>query len=328
MGVRERVTKAGEIIDPELEAEIDALVDVYGDTIKQMQQAVERARQIMLNQQATGTLDLRLFQEVLATEVVKALQTALRDVSNSTLSQVLRDAKKAMENLPAGISIKPTFNAKDPRAIVWAENHAGTLIKQIEAEALVAIRRIISETLLRGGGIIGASGRISRIIGLHDRWQTAVDNLYIREFEREFLRTGNATTAESFATRLAEDYRTKLIEARALVIARTEVIAAQNVGQIISWYQLADQGYLDLSRAYKEWVVGPSGWKGVEVCEVCLELGGMPPVPINSVFTNGDIAPPAHPNCRCTMNLIPLAEDEDIWTDLARQESADATGGA
>lgn len=315
----------GEIIDPELEAEIDALKNVYAESIKAMQDAVQRARNIMANQQTTGATDLRLFQEVLSAEVVRALQSSLRDVSNSTLSQVLRDAKRAIENLPAGISIKPTFDAKDPRAIVWAENHAGTLIKQIETEALLAVRRIVSETLLRGGGVLGASSRIARVIGLHDRWQTAVDNYYLREFEREFARTGDATLAEEFANRVAGDYKEKLIATRATVIARTEVIAAQNIGQIISWYQLADQGYLDLSRAYKEWVVGPSGWRGVEVCEVCLELGTMPPVPINSVFTNGDIAPPAHPNCRCTLNLIPLAEDEEIWTDLARGETTDAT---
>jgi len=68
--------------------------------------------------------------------------------------------------------------------------------------------------------------------------------------------------------------------------------------------------FLDLATAEKEWVVGPDGWKGVMVCPRCMEMSGER-VPVESVFSNGEIAPPLHPNCRCVMNLIPLADMED-----------------
>jgi hypothetical protein len=103
-----------------------------------------------------------------------------------------------------------------------------------------------------------------------------------------------------------------------LNIARTEILAAQNIGQLLSWYQAADQGFVDLSRAEKEWVAGPSGWKNIDVCPICEDLEGQR-VPVTGVFTNGEICPPAHPNCRCTMNLIALPEAEEL-EDLGDEE--------
>ena len=75
--------------------------------------------------------------------------------------------------------------------------------------------------------------------------------------------------------------------------------------QLISWLQASDNGVLDLNQALKEWVTGPDGWVGIAVCPVCLELGGQR-VPVLSVFSNGEATPPAHPNCRCNMNLVVL----------------------
>lgn len=303
------VTKA-EITDPILAQEIQALANLYDTAFRGLAAAAERARNAMIAAGRTNTTDLRSFQEVFAAEVQRSLGRSLSEISDGTREQLLRDVQRSIENLPPSISVAMRFDRTDPRAIQWASTRAGSLVTQIQTETLEAVRRIIASALGEGGGVYGAATRLSRVVGLHDRWQAAVDNFYESEIERltELFPELGADEITGRAQTSAEAYRTRLTTSRAETIARTEIIAAQNTGQLVSWLQAADQGYLDLSRAYKEWVVGPDGWAGIAVCDVCLELGGET-VPVLGVFSNGEAYPPAHPNCRCNMNLIVDLED-------------------
>jgi hypothetical protein len=305
----EAVTKA-EILDPVLAQEIQALANLYDTAFRGLAAAAERARNAMIAAGRTSTADLRGFQEVFAAEVQRTLGASLSDVSEGTRAQLLRDVERSIRELPQGISVTMRFDRTDPRAIQWASTRAGTLIRQIQSETLTAVRRIVAEALTEGSGVFAAARQLSRVVGLHDRWQTAVDNFYESEVERlaELFPELGADELAQRAQVSAESYRERLIASRAETIARTEIIAAQNTGQLVSWLQAADQGLLDLNRAQKEWVVGPDGWAGIAVCEICLELGGET-VPVLGVFSNGEAYPPAHPNCRCNMNLIVELED-------------------
>jgi hypothetical protein len=310
---------SGEITDPALLADITALQDLYQSAITGMSAAVTRAQQLLAQQNRTGTLDLRLFQEVFATQAVEALRQSLRDVSDGTAEQVLLEARRAIERLPAGIYGKMSFDAKDPRAIAWAEQRAGAMIAQIQAEALTAVRGIISRVLSSGGGVPRAAKEIQRVIGLHDRWQRAVDNFYGKEVGR-LSRTMSIDSAIQKAEEASLKYRDQLIRARSLNIARTEILASQNIGTLLGWYQASDQGFLDLADARKEWVVGPDGWKGVEVCAICMDLAGQQ-VPVTAVFSNGEICPPAHPSCRCSMSLLTLVSFDEQQASRVADEA-------
>jgi hypothetical protein len=298
--------KVDGLIDETLQAEMEAMAALYANAIRRTASAVDVAKKIMDAQARGTTADLRLFQEVLASEVTRGLAEALAEVSNGTRAQVLRDTERAIKRLPSGLSARVSFNNADPRAAAWARERAGSLIKGIEQEALIAVRKVISDALLSGGGVAVASARIRRVVGLHPRWQTAVEGFRAREVKRLLDNGMDAAEIADASLETVEIYAERLRSARALTIARTEVMAAQNMGQVLSWYQASDDGYLDMSLAVKEWVAGPSGWKSIEVCPVCMELDGQQ-VPVNGRFSNGDVMPPSHPNCRCTMNLIPLA---------------------
>jgi hypothetical protein len=296
-----------DLTDPVLLQEIQALASAYGNVFAGLSRAATTARNAMVASQQIGNVDLRAFQEVFAREVVQNLNRSLVDVTDDVRQQVLVDAERAVQELPSSIRLQMSFNATDPRAIQWAQTRAGSLIKQIETEALTAVRGIIGEALGGQFTVVGAAQRISRVVGLHDRWQNAVDNLYDREFDRlqELFPDLSIDAIQELAEERALTYRQQLIDSRALTIARTEIIASQNTGQLISWLQASDNGLLDLNQAQKEWVTGPDGWVNINVCPVCLELGGQR-VPVLSVFSNGEASPPAHPNCRCNMNLVVL----------------------
>lgn len=312
-----------DIVDEDLLADIEALSALYTNAITGLSAAVREARRLLAEQGRSGNLDLRLFQEVFASRAIEFLRQELASVSAETANQVLQSARMSIDNLPARVATRIRFDNQDPRAIEWANQRAGAMIREIEQEALQTVRNAISNVLSSGGGVPRAAKQIERVIGLHPRWQQAVNNFYNKEVAR-FGRTMSPDSAITAAQETALVYQNQLIRARALNIARTEILAAQNIGQLLSWYQAADQGFVDLSRAEKEWVAGPSGWKNIDVCPICEDLEGQR-VPVQSVFTNGEISPPAHPNCRCTMNLvaIPEAEDTDLFPvseDMAVEE--------
>ena len=81
---------------------------------------------------------------------------------------------------------------------------------------------------------------------------------------------------------------------RALSIAITETSRAVN------------QASLD---RYTESQIEEVEWLGIEPCEICAENDGEV-VTIGESFPSGDDAPPAHPNCYCT--LLPVIPGMDI----------------
>jgi HK97 family phage portal protein len=107
------------------------------------------------------------------------------------------------------------------------------------------------------------------------------------------------------------------IEARAEMIARTEVALINEIGRLDAWTQ---SGVV----AGKQWVVAAGA------CESCKAMGNKNPNPIgiNDSFANdkervgkvnvwtptggGLQTPPLHPNCRCTM--VEILDDEDLKT--------------
>ena len=107
------------------------------------------------------------------------------------------------------------------------------------------------------------------------------------------------------------------IEARAEMIARTEVALINEIGRLDAWNQ---SGVV----AGKQWVVADGA------CESCNAMGTKNPNPIGikesfadagersgkvNVWTptgGGLQTPPLHPNCRCTM--VEILDDEDLKT--------------
>lgn len=91
---------------------------------------------------------------------------------------------------------------------------------------------------------------------------------------------------------LFQDWAGKAAESRAASIALNEVSRALH------------QGMLDTARAagglLKEW------WADPGACEICNANTGEA-IALEEAFASGDDAPPAHPNCRCSLKFIPEA---------------------
>ena len=101
---------------------------------------------------------------------------------------------------------------------------------------------------------------------------------------------------ERFAARLHQ----RLIRARALTIARTEVMTASNIGRMVGVREAVNQR-LASPESRKRW----SATGGERMCPTCGRLHGQI-VGLNEMW-EGTYEPPAHPRCRCTFVLLPPA---------------------
>lgn len=91
-----------------------------------------------------------------------------------------------------------------------------------------------------------------------------------------------------YLARSIQDVIEEATEYRAFMIARTETTYATNMGTLAA--------YKGAGMTTKTWLTG----EDERVCEICGGVNGET-VGIDEEFSIGKVAPPAHPNCRCTI---------------------------
>jgi hypothetical protein len=89
--------------------------------------------------------------------------------------------------------------------------------------------------------------------------------------------------------------------ARAEMIARTETMSASNMGQQMLWEQAVGEGFLTGDEK-KVWIVTPDD----VLCLICEPMEDVTVALDDTFNVDGEdiAAPPAHPNCRCTVGLV------------------------
>lgn len=135
-------------------------------------------------------------------------------------------------------------------------------------------------------------------------WQiTDSTRAYLRADVREAIAEGWSN--DTLAAKTAQSYG--FSRERAMVISRTETIRASNAGSLES-YKVSG-----LVKS-KEWLTAEDD----KVTPDCVLNGEAGPVALDSAFPSGAMAPPDHPNCRCT--IVPVVD----WTAV---DNANATAG-
>lgn len=216
------------------------------------------------------------------------------------------------------------FSVVDQNSARWAQQRAAQLVVEIADDMRSTIREVVVDSLNGGYTTQEAARQLARVIPLHSRYARAVvrreSKLYL-----EGIRNGlTPRAAAQRAERMGATYADKLVRARARTIARTEVMTASNVGQHIGYQSAIDGGLLSNPGSgykvlVKEWVTA----EDERVCPVC---GPKDKVTVDwaEAFPGGFIIPPAHPNCRCSFNLIDTRDQADFdGMGTAEQEYAE-----
>jgi SPP1 gp7 family putative phage head morphogenesis protein len=185
------------------------------------------------------------------------------------------------------------FGYTDPNSVNWAQTQAGALIRQWGTSSQAALRALLVRAFEEGitpaklARLIRASG-----IGLTERQALAV----LRR-RAMLLKDG---IQELRAMRMLDRYASQLLRLRAETIARTEIIAAHTAGAQASWAEAVDEGLLNPATARQVWSADPDE----RTCDICEALDGEE-VPLGQPFPGGIMGPPAHPACRCGLNVRP-----------------------
>jgi hypothetical protein len=254
--------------------------------------------------------------------LLDAFQTAYREGAQRELA-ALGKVPIQKEN----IGFKMTFDFLEPEALAFLQSYAFELIRQINQETRLAIQDVLVRAFQHGGHPYEQARRIRDFIGLTRSQARAVQNyqnmlesgdsalmrtaleraLRDRRFDSTLLTAiqQQATLPQSRIDRMVEQYRKRAIMARAKAIARTETIRANEAGRSAVWRQALRQGLIDSNRTRRKWIVSYDE----RLCPICRSIAATNKkgVGMDEAFQspNGPVqAPPAHPNCRCTLGLM------------------------
>lgn len=211
------------------------------------------------------------------------------------------------------------FDRTSAEAVTWARDHSAQLVTSVTLETREGIRRIIERAFTEGIAPREAAKLVKQIIGLRPDQVDAVLNVRqkIIDAAARAANTGRPVkvkipgmpngisvppaglSAERVSATLKR-YADRQIRQRALLIARTETIAAANAGQQLQWAQAVKDGLLR-GNEKQRWIVAFDE----RLCPICRALHGQQ-VPLGQPFMSikGPVlSPPAHPNCRCSIVL-------------------------
>lgn len=234
-------------------------------------------------------------------------------------SDLVRKSVDYDDNLFAGA----VFDYINPRSIDYAASRAASLVRDISESNRRALREILVDSYSRGLPQEEIAAIVRQVVGLPTRWARAVASFRGRTVDQMVNSGFSVPDAYARADVLGDRYRSRLLQKRAEMIARTEIMTAQNMGRLFAWDAGVDSGVIDPA-AEKMWQVSPPGVSGGEgPCEHCLEVNGFR-VGIFDTFTvrgQSLLTPPAHPHCRCVVQLVPPSrgltglpsQDMDQW---------------
>lgn len=191
--------------------------------------------------------------------------------------------------------VAPSLTLRFPAAEQFARGYSYDLITRVSDKTRGAVQDTLLRALQEGGHPYEQARMIRDSLGLLPQHANAVEN-----YRKSLVEQGRSPAQIASMT---ERYRTKLINYRAKMVARTETIRAQNAGQYALWQQAVQQGFLE--RPVLRWVTATDE----RVCEWCGALDGTT-VELGDDFaiSNGkngysEPHPPLHPQCRCALVL-------------------------
>lgn len=198
------------------------------------------------------------------------------------------------------ISLDALLAAIEPTAAALA-----TASKDAATQALASVGVAIDDAKVDQRTLDFAANRAAELVGkrvLEDG--TIVDNpnakWNISEPTRDMLRqtitegVQNGQGIRGLIREIEGNYA--FSHERAILIARTETMNAHGRGALEGYLMARDEG-ISLKKA---WSPAP------DACVVCLDNEAQGPIELEEPFQSGDMAPTAHPNCRCV--LVPISE--------------------
>lgn len=205
----------------------------------------------------------------------------------------LEAAKLTVPSLPTPMKREMRFDTKNPNIKRYLDRQTGTLIVNIKQNTLDIVQAAVQRSFTQALSPKRVADQIKGSIGLYPRQEVALYN-YTRGLQESGVKPEKILT-------LSSKYEDRLLNQRAMTIARTETRFATNNGQLSIWKQGANEGYINRNKAKKVWIVDG------DPCPICEPMDGVA-VGLDEmwILETGDICDvptDSHPNCFCGMEL-------------------------
>lgn len=229
--------------------------------------------------------------EVLRTVPWSRLDKALQPAARGLASAGEISASAAFAELPFDRGLQ--LSTLNPKLVQYVESRTGELIKTVQDGMLASIRQSVRRSFDKALRPQQVANEIRSSIGLNVRQVTALGSY------RNKLEAGGTSAAQ--VKKLTDAYAERLLDQRAIMIARTEVRFANNAGEQAVWQRAKDQGLLP-ETTKRVWVVD-----GNPCPELCLPMDGVK-VGLDEpwVLPDGravDNPTSSHPHCFCIASL-------------------------
>lgn len=180
----------------------------------------------------------------------------------------------------------------DELAVEWMETRGLSLAENQSARAKRAMVNVFRQAIVEGWSMPKLVREIRDQVGLHEQDRDALAAF------KDRLGTADLTARQERIR--TERYRNRLIDQRSELIARTEIKSAEENGKLHAWREMAHQGEIP-RKSKRAWVLDGAP------CAICQTIAESDPVPIGRPFRSsvGTFwAPPAHPRCECSTELV------------------------
>ena len=200
-----------------------------------------------------------------------------------------------------GSAFKLRFDLINPHAVNYATQHMPKITQSYVAGAKEVIADITRQAVSGKYTVRDAAKLIKDYIGLTPQYATAVES-----YKASLM--GDGISGERLDTKVAR-YTEKLLKSRALTIARTEIIQAEQAGQRALWDEAAKDGIFDRHTATRIWHVS----QDERLCPLCAPMEGQE-IPYGGLYESPELGSVdvfgeplertnMHPNCRCYEEL-------------------------
>lgn len=238
-------------------------------------------------------------QEALAARNIERVVEAFPwDVTAQTINQTAETFGQVIQdNIGNGfptVAFRGRFDYTDPRTIEWAKNQSAQLVTAVSDNMRNIIRMTVAESFTQNVTVRDTARKLSRFIGLNDR-----QAISFAKFESGLAeKVAAGTITERQAAKMIDAQYKKMIKYRSQMIARQEILMAENHGRYLGFTQAVEQGWAH-PKSMKRW----SASTDERTCEICGPMNGKS-VQWDQSYPNGVFNPPAHIMCRCSISLL------------------------
>lgn len=231
-----------------------------------------------------------VFETIPWHELPGALDPAMEQLADAAV----KGSKSTIDALPKHISTNLRYDVRNKQVAALLKTRTGEQITALQDGTLAAVRLATRRALTHGLSPRDVADEIKGSIGLNDRQAVALSN-----FRAGLLARGKHTDDQ--VDRLVDAYGARLLDQRAVMIARTEVRFATNAAQQAVW-SAADKDGLLPPDSVRVWIVD-----GNPCPELCRPMNGKT-ARLGEAWTLPDgrevmVPTESHPHCYCVEQL-------------------------